>query len=155
MEYTATEDIPFYRDCAPLVEAAGCVLVELHVVPQRNSVKVAAVIARKDPLSDVGISDCAAVHRSLLSKMSEILQKPEDVLYMEVCSPGLERQLKNALEFSLFAGRAVRVWDKTKGDWVSGTIFAADTEQVTLKTEDAGACTVSYTNIAKAKFIHS
>ena len=71
---------------------------------------------------------------------------------MELTSPGIEHNIKNAAEFAVFAGRAVRVWDKTVTDWVSGKIKAADDKSVTLEAEDGKEFTVSYENIAKAKF---
>jgi ribosome maturation factor RimP len=73
---------------------------------------------------------------------------------MEVCSPGMERNIKNAAEFAFFVGRDIRVWDKTVNDWVSGKIKSSDETQVTLAKEDGGDFSVAYENIAKAKFIH-
>ena len=72
---------------------------------------------------------------------------------MELTSPGIEHNIKNAAEFGVFTGRAVRVWDKTVTDWVSGTIKSADDKQVTLEAADGcKTFSVSYENIAKAKF---
>ena len=72
---------------------------------------------------------------------------------MELTSPGMERNFKNAAEFSVFIGREVRVWDKTVTDWVSGKIVSADEKSVTLE-KDGESQTISFENIAKAKFIH-
>ena len=72
---------------------------------------------------------------------------------MELTSPGIEHNLKNAAEFALFAGRPVRIWDKTVTDWISGTIVSADDKSVTLKKDDGTEFTQSFENIAKAKFI--
>jgi ribosome maturation factor RimP len=71
---------------------------------------------------------------------------------MELTSPGIEHNIKNAAEFAVFTGRAVRVWDKTVNDWVGGKIISADDKQVTLETEGGESKSVSYENIAKAKF---
>ena len=72
---------------------------------------------------------------------------------MELTSPGIEHNIKNAAEFEIFSGRAVRVWDKTITDWVSGVIKCADQKSVTLEKEDGEIITVLYENIAKAKFL--
>ena len=73
---------------------------------------------------------------------------------MEVSSPGMERNIKNAAEFSFFKGREIRVWDKTKSDWVPGIIRDSDSEKLTMEAEGGEIIDVAYENIAKAKFIH-
>ena len=72
---------------------------------------------------------------------------------MELTSPGIEHNLKNAAEFGIFVGREVRVWDKTVSDWVSGHILSADEKSVTLQKDDGTQYTQVFENIAKAKFI--
>lgn len=143
--------MPYYKDCAPLVESLGYKLVELHVVPQKPTVKITAVIASSDPSVDIGVNDCAKAHHALLPRL-EALLGTEDT-YMELTSPGMERNFKNAAEFAVFKGREVRVWDKTVTDWVGGIITAADDKTVTLETNGESK-TFSFENIAKAKFIH-
>ena len=55
-------------------------------------------------------------------------------------------------------GREIRVYDKTVTDWVGGILKAADDKTVTLEeTKEDGSTqekTLSFENIAKAKFIH-
>ena len=154
MEYSSLEKIPYYKQCSSVIEAEGFTLVELQIVPQKNSVKISAVIASKDPGKDIGVSDCSRAHHALQPKLLALLGKDSDDVYMEVSSPGMERNFKNAAEFAVFKGREVRVWDKTVGDWVRGIIKESDETQVTLEQEDGGSKTVAYTDIAKAKFIH-
>lgn len=143
--------MPHYSECAPLVEGLGYTLVELHISPAKTVTKITAVIASKDPAVDIGVNDCSKVHHALLPRLEAILGT-EDT-YMELTSPGMERNFKNAAEFSVFVGREVRVWDKTVTDWVSGKILSADEKSVTLE-KDGGSQTISFENIAKAKFIH-
>lgn len=151
MEYEPLEKMPHYSECAPLVEGLGYTLVELHISPAKTVTKITAVIASKDPAVDIGVNDCSKVHHALLPRLEAILGT-EDT-YMELTSPGMERNFKNAAEFSVFVGREVRVWDKTVTDWVSGKILSADEKSVTLE-KDGGSQTISFENIAKAKFIH-
>lgn len=151
LEYEPLEKMPHYSECAPLVEGLGYTLVELHISPAKTVTKITAVIASKDPAVDIGVNDCSKVHHALLPRLEAILGT-EDT-YMELTSPGMERNLKNAAEFSVFVGRKVRVWDKTVTDWVSGKILSADEKSVTLE-KDGGSQTISFENIAKAKFIH-
>lgn len=156
MDYKSPNSIPYFKECSAVVDAAGFILVELQVVPQKGSVHITAVIASKDPKVDIGVADCSKAHHALQPKLIAMLGVNEDNVYMEVCSPGMERNLKNAAEFSFFVGREIRVWDKTVSDWVSGVIKSSDENQVTLvQPENGGAeISVAYENIAKAKFIH-
>ena len=151
MEYEPLEKMPHYSECAPLVEGLGYTLVELHISPAKTVTKIPAVIASKDPAVDIGVNDCSKVHHALLPRLEAILGT--DDTYMELTSPGMERNFKNAAEFSVFVGREVRVWDKTVTDWVSGKILSADEKSVTLE-KDGGSQSNSFENIAKAKFIH-
>ena len=150
MEYTSYKSIKYYDECAALVEGMGFKLVDLKIVPSKTTTKISAMIASVEPDGNIGVNDCAKVHRVLLPRL-EALLGTEDTM-MELTSPGIEHNIKNAAEFGVFAGRAVRVWDKTVTDWVSGTIKSADDKQVILETEEGKELTVSYENIAKAKF---
>lgn len=158
MEYIPYEGIPYFKDCEAVVKGLGLLLVELQVVPQKGNVHVCAVIARPDG-ADVSVSDCSRIHHALGPAVLSFLQKDrdditEDNVSMEVCSPGTERNLKNAAEFEVFKGREIRVWDKTVGDWVRGKITSSTKDAVTL-TAGSEEIIVHYVDIAKAKFIHN
>lgn len=150
MEYTSYKDIKYYKECAPLVEGMGFKLVDLKIVPSKTTTKISAIIASTDPAANIGVNDCAKVHRVLLPRL-EALLGTEDTM-MELTSPGIEHNIKNAAEFSVFTGRSVRVWDKIVTDWVCGTIIKADDKSVELKKEDGTDVTILFENIAKAKF---
>ncbi|MCR5289622.1 MAG: ribosome maturation factor [Treponema sp.] len=157
MDYVSLHTIPHYDDCAPLVEGLGYTLVELRIVPQKKTIHILAVIASKDPSVDIGVNDCSKVHHALLPRLEALLGT--DDTYMELTSPGMERNIKNAAEFEIFVGREVRVWDRTVNDWVGGVIKSADMKSVTftiksVETDTFEEKTVLYENIAKAKFIH-
>ena len=134
MEYEPLEKMPHYSECAPLVEGLGYTLVELHISPAKTVTKINAVIASKDPSVDIGVNDCSKVHHALLPRLEAILGT-EDT-YMELTSPGMERNIKNAAEFALFKGRQVRVWDKTVTDWVGGKVVSSDNASITLEVEN-------------------
>lgn len=150
MDYISFDSIPHYSECAPLVEGLGYHLVELKIVPAKTVTKISAVITSKDPEKNIGVDDCARVHHALQPRL-EALLKTEDTA-MELTSPGIDRNIKNAAEFKLFTGRAVRVWSRTVNDWVGGRITGADEKAVTMETE-SGMKTVVYDDIAKAKFV--
>lgn len=153
MEYTSYKNVKYYKECASLVEKMGFVLVELKIVPAKQVTKISAMIASTDPNANIGVQDCAKVHRVLLPCLEELLGTEETS--MELTSPGIEHNIKNAAEFALFVGRDVRVWDKTITDWIGGVIKSADEKSVTMAKEDGEIITVLYENIAKAKFIYT
>lgn len=151
MEYVSFKEIKYYEECAALVEGMGFVLVELKIIPAKEVTKISAMIASANPDESVGVNDCAKVHRVLLTRL-ETLLGTEDTM-MELTSPGIEHNIKNAAEFELFKGRQIRVWDKTVTDWISGKIISADNTSVKLEIAENEEKTISYDNIAKAKFI--
>jgi len=156
MEYIALDSFPHFTECEKIVSELGYHLVELKLGKRGSTVTISATITGNDPTVNIGVNDCSKAHHALLPKLEEILGT--DDTYMELTSPGMERNIRNAAEFALFKGRQVRVWDKTLTDWVGGNLLDADTQSVTLEvTQKDGTVTpvtVAYENIAKAKFIH-
>ena len=157
LDYISLDSVPYYSDCAPVVESLGFFLVDLKVVVSRGNTSVSAVIASKDASVNIGVNDCAKVHRVLLPKLEELLNN--DDVYMELTSPGMERNIKNPAEFAFFKGREIRVWSKEVSDWVSGILEESDEHSLTLQIAVPGDKTekkiFSYADIAKAKFVHN
>ncbi len=152
MDYTSYKNIKYYKECSALVEGLGFKLVDLKIIPAKTITKISAMIASTDPNESIGVNDCAKVHRALLPRLEALLGTEETT--MELTSPGIEHNIKNAAEFSIFIGRNVRVWDKTVTDWVGGTIKASDEKSVTLEKEEGETLTILFENIAKAKFTY-
>ena len=151
MDYIPYSKIKYYSECAPLVEGLGYKLVDLKIIPGKTTTKISAIVTPIQNDVNMGVNDCAKVHRALLPRL-EALLGTEDTT-MELTSPGIEHNIKNAAEFSVFTGRDVRVWDKTVTDWVGGKILSSDEKSVTLGKESGESFTVLFDNIAKAKFL--
>lgn len=149
MEYLPLDKIPHFSECEPLVRGMGYVLVDLKIIPQKNTVKISAVIACKDAGASLGVDECSKVHRALLPRLQALLGT--DQTYMELTSPGTDRNIKNAAEFALFSQREIRVWDKNISDWISGKILRSDENSVTLEA-DGQEKVFRFEDIAKAKF---
>jgi len=145
VEYSAPESIPYMKDCDPLVRGLGYSLVELVVFKRQSTWHVRVVIAGQ---SGVGIQDCTKVHRALLPRLEAVLQSQD--MYVEVTSPGLERVLKNASEFSVFTGRGIKIWNTDISDWIQGVVLSADTRSVRLDT-GGSEIEVPFDKINKAK----
>ena len=155
MDYISLDSYPHYTECEKIVSELGFHLVELKISPQNGVTQILATITCKDATSSIGVNDCSRVHKVLLPALEEMLGT--DNTYMELTSPGMERNIKNAAEFRFFIGREIRVYDKEITDWVGGRLLAADDKSLTLEVEKNGLVstkTVSFENIAKAKFIH-
>jgi len=156
LEYISLDSYPHYTECEKIVSELGFHLVELKISPQNGVTQILATITGKDSGTNIGVNDCSRVHKALLPSLEEMLGT--DNTYMELTSPGMERNIKTAAEFRFFIGREIRVYDKTVTDWVGGALKAADDQSVTLElSKEDGSSeqkTVSFENIAKAKFIH-
>ncbi|BDC96181.1 MULTISPECIES: ribosome maturation factor [Treponema] len=152
MEYIPLGSYQHYDECAKVVDGLGYNLVELKVSPQRGVVQIQAVVSGKNPEESISVNDCAKVHRVLLERLEEILGT--DNVSMELSSPGMERNIKNAAEFQFFSGRRIRVFSKSASDWIGGVLVSSDSERLSLSLEDGTVRTVDYQDIAKAKFIH-
>lgn len=151
MEYTAYDSIKYYKECAVLVEGLGYKLVDLKIIPAKTITKISAIVTTVNPDENMGVNDCAKVHRVLLPRLEELLGAEDTT--MELTSPGIEHNIKNAAEFAVFKGRNVRVWDKEITDWIGGKIISADDKSVTMEKENGEQITELFENIAKAKFI--
>ena len=152
MEYIELGSQKHYKECQKIVSEFSYAIVELNVVPQKTQTKISIVITHSDSANTVGINDCSKAHRQLLPYFENAL-KSED-LYMEVTSPGMERTLKNAGEFTLFVGKHIKVWYTEVSDWISGTIKTCNEKSVTLEIQQTGEQKeFTYETIAKAKLL--
>ncbi len=156
MEYIALDSFPHYAECEKITSELGFHLVELKISKSGKTTKIYAVISAADPEKTIGVNDCSLVHHALLPKLEEILGT--DDTYMELTSPGTERNIKNAAEFTLFKGRQIRVWSRAVTEWVEGKLVSADSEKAVLKVVNKDGSeeekTFPFEDIAKAKFIH-
>lgn len=145
MDYIAPENIPYFTDCEPLVNGFGFKLVELTSFKRQSTWHIRVVLIGPN---GVGIADCSHVHRALLPRLEAVLSS--QAMHVEVMSPGLDRIIKNAYEFTVFEGKQVKVWNTDITDWVQGIIVSANATSVRLLASE-GEVVVPFTKIAKAK----
>ena len=155
MEYTPLNSFPYYQDCAPLVEGLGFQLVELRIIPAKTVNTVRVVIARKsdDETQGITVNDCAKVHRLIQPRLEALISSKE--VNMEVTSPGMERNIKNAAEFALFVNQYARVWDTEITDWIPGKIISSSNASVILELESGEKKEIDFIRIAKAKLLNT
>ena len=89
----------------PVVEANGCSLWDVEYVKEAGSWYLRVYI---DKETGVSIDDCEAVSRVLSDLLDEADPIPESYRF-EVCSAGLERQLKRPSDFERYLGEPVLV----------------------------------------------
>ena len=145
MEYVQKETVPYFTDYEQLIAGLGYALVDLQMIRQKTMWLVKAVIYTR---SGVGIDDCSKVHRALLPRAEALLNSQD--IQMEVSSPGLNRVIKNAVEFHAFVGEKVKVLEVSRSDWLEGELVSADSTHICLKTSE-GRKDIPYTDIKKAK----
>lgn len=100
----------------------------------------------------IGIDDCAAVSR-LVDPILDDADIISTSYYLEVCSPGLERELSRPEHFAVMTGKSVTVRlirAENGAKEFSGTLTGYDNGDVTLDTTD-GTVTFQKQNISKVK----
>jgi len=150
MVYTAKDaekhDIVFLRESLETVlKGLKYSLIELTVSRSRGSVQVRTVIY--NGLS-IGVDDCSKVHRAINPRLE--IAFPEQDVYLEVSSPGIDRVIKNGAEFSHYLGRGVRCYRTDISDWTAGILESADEKGIEIKTKE-GIEKLNFDIIAKAK----
>ncbi len=135
----------YRKDLEELLAGAGLSLVELNVSRHRGSVQVRAVIYSP---AGTGIDECSRAHRLIQPRLQVLLSEQD--FHLEVASPGVDRWIRSDREYTIFAGRGVRILLKEGGEWLTGRIVQAGPSTVTLRGT-SGERTVEYASIAKAR----
>ena len=120
---------------APLVEAAGCSLLDVEYVREAGQWFLRIYI---DKEGGVSINDCEAVSRPLSDALDEA-DPIEGSYVLEVSSAGADRPLKKPEHFAAFMGAEVevRLYRAVDGrkDHV-GTLSGYENGDVTIETAD-------------------
>ena len=98
-----TEQVAQFAE--PVVQAHGCTLCDVEYVREGGEWFLRLYI---DKDGGVDISDCEAISRAVDPILDEKDPVPDSYNF-EVCSAGLERQLKRPSDFAQFMGSSVSV----------------------------------------------
>jgi ribosome maturation factor RimP len=150
MRYTAKENAPqeiasVRLQLEEVLKGLGFWLVELTVSRHRGSVQIRTVIYNGTSIST---DDCSKVHRAITPRLELVF--PEQDIYLEVSSPGIDRLIKDGNEFTHYMGRGVRCYRTDISDWTAGILDSADEKGIGIKTKE-GAVRLEFDIIAKAK----
>lgn len=130
------------------VEAEGARLWDVRFLKEGASWYLRVFIDKPEGIS---IDDCTNVSHAIDPIIDEA--DPIDVsYYLEVCSPGIERELTRSRHYEESLGKQVRLklyraYDGKKE--ITGTLEGVTEENITLVT-DGNAVTVERKNISKA-----
>ncbi len=134
-----------YDFILPIVQGMGMSLVDVTVSRHKGSVQVRLIVYKN---GSIGVNECSKVHHAVLPRLE--LQFPGQDLYVEVSSPGIDRNIKDASEFVHYVGRGIKCYRTDISDWSAGILESADDKGLVLKKGD-NKMNVSYEIIAKAK----
>ena len=115
VQFSQRNDDSLQAAIRELVEAAGMSMVEYVLSRHRGSVQLRLSVYRK---GSIGLDDCSRIHRAIQPRVE--LAFPDQEVFLEVASPGVDRQIRDASEFPLYIGRGVRCYSIETSDWVSG-----------------------------------
>ena len=119
----------------PMAGGLGLELVDVEYLREggRNILRLTI-----DKPGGVGHEDCQALSQAVSDRLDELDPIPE-AYYLEVSSPGVERQLKKDADFQRFAGReaALHLYAAQDGKktW-QGTLRGFEAGAVLLETEE-------------------
>lgn len=149
MQSSPKRDEPIYSSIETVVNGLGLSIIEMSVSRNRGSVQANLVIYKKE---GVGVADCSRVHRAIEPRLS--LAYPDHEIFIEVASPGIDRLIKDASEFAVFAGRGVRCYRTDISDWTGGIVTETSEKRLVLRNA-SGVIEIPYEVIAKAKLDYS
>jgi ribosome maturation factor RimP len=145
VQYTPKGADPLSDFILPIINGMDMSLVDMMVSRHKGSVQVRLIVYKPGSL---GVNECSKVHHAVLPRLE--LQFPGQDLYVEVSSPGIDRNIKDASEFVHYLGRGIKCYRTDISDWSAGILESADDKSLVLKKGD-NHMNLSYEIIAKAK----
>ena len=136
----------------PSLTAMGYDLVRVQIDGKRQ-LRLQIMAERSDG-SGMGVEDCAAVSRHV-SALLEVEDPIEGSYTLEVSSPGIDRPLMKAADYTRFAGHVAKVEMRNARDnrrRFTGTIRGLENETVVLETEE-GSVSLPLAEIERAKLV--
>ena len=107
-----------FSDVDELVKALALRTVEAVDSVHQGTHHMRVVVYKED--GEVNTDDLAAVYNIIYPRYSVIFGDRD--LELEVSSPGLQRTLKDVIEFSIFKGKLVRVYSTSLSSYIVGKI---------------------------------
>jgi len=122
----------------PLAEALGLTLWDVRFLKEGASWYLRFWI---DKPGGVDLDDCEAMSRALDEPLDEA-NLIAQAYHLEVCSPGIERELTREEHFGQFVGSLVTVKISHPAEEVLGTLEGYEGKEITLRLEDGTTRTI-------------
>jgi ribosome maturation factor RimP len=106
-----------------------------------------------DKAGGITIDECALIN----NRLGDIIDEKgliDDRYFLEVCSPGLDRPLRNKLDFDRVLGKAVDIWVSATVlgvRFLRGVVKRAEEESVIVERDDHSEVAIPYNIIDKAR----
>ncbi|NTV14225.1 MAG: ribosome maturation factor RimP [Desulfobulbaceae bacterium] len=133
---------------SPVVADLGFELVEILFRREQHGNVLRVVIFAE---TGIAVDDCALVSREV-SRILDVEEIIDQAYQLEVSSPGLDRPLETARDFSRYPGKQVRIILAETLDEVTGKILDVDDGRVRLALDD-GQREIELAQIVKAKLV--
>ncbi len=143
-----------YKDINSLVGSLGFETVEVLLNEQKDSSSLRVVLYRRD--REINTDDLEVAYNVIYPRYSVMLGSRD--LTLEVTSPGLQRNFKDFVEFSIFTGKDVRLYSISNSCYVIGKISECGKDSISLtdyliedKNLSGEKIAIPFSDIAKAK----
>lgn len=145
---------PLFQELSSLLSPMGLQVVD--AIRNDTPQGVQMILSVYSPGKEVDTDDLAEVYNIVYPRY-QVLFGSRD-LSLEVSSPGLQRNLRDVYEFSVFKGRLAKVYSNAYSSWIEGYIEGNDDVSLTLreaviqdKDEKRDMIDIPYSDISKAK----
>ncbi|GMO49601.1 MAG: ribosome maturation factor RimP [Termitinemataceae bacterium] len=152
MKYTQKEADSLFDNLNMTVSAMGMSILELSISAHKNSIQAKLTLYKGAAIgkdSAITIEELSKVHRMITPRLEIIF--PEKEIYIEVSSPGIDRNIKDGNEFPIFMGRHLRCYCTDINEWRSGVLVSCDETHIEIKNETGDTSSIPLSDIAKAK----
>lgn len=125
-----------YELAAPIAVQFGCEVIEVEYKKEGSDYYLRVYIDKDE--ESVGIDDCEKVSRALDSELDRV-DPIKEAYMLEVCSPGIDRELKRDKDFVRFMGCDVDVKFFAPHDGKKefcGVLKDYDGKNITIETDD-------------------
>lgn len=143
-----------FNDLKPICEGLGLDLVEAKQMTGSGMTRMYVTVCARG--RDTNTDDTDAAYNAIYPRQCMLLNSRD--LELEVSTPGLQRNIKDIYEFSVFAGRDVRVYDSSVSSWITGNLHGIGADCISLSdaviedgAKEVGNIDLSFKNIQKAK----
>lgn len=135
-----------YISLNPLINKAGFKIVSISEQNISKEHHIYIVIYGKN--HNTTINDCTEVYKLIYPRLSVMFENRD--IHLEVSSPGINRNIKDIHEFSVFLDHSLKIM--TDNEWIYGKLTAYENSIITLEQEN-NILNISVSKIKKAKLV--